>query len=216
MSEKQTLVGTGSGLHEANILESPEHQSDTVPEAVLGEPKAELAEAYIGSDGHVHELPPELRPGPDGKPPKLTEELMATLRRKYFTVRHVLLVDCGHKLDMINQPKNNCETCWYEFFNRHGKLVEVTHEFFTDHGKQPLVAMRGARYVKMFLRFMSTIHHMLEEQKALEAANGDRDKVGQSDTDVQREDRGEGCASKAVDAGRQTETGQVSDSVVQS
>lgn len=213
-SSDSPVIGTGSGLHETNLIEPTEHEGDSVPEKVSGPEPTELEQAYVGSDGHVHELPPELRPGPDGKPPKLTEELMATLRRKYFTVRHVRLTDCGHLLDMINQPKNNCETCWFEFFNRHGKLVDVTHEFFMDHGKEPLIAMRGARYVKMYLRFMSTVHHMLQEQK--EKENGTHNQVGQSDTDIRCGSGSQGTASETTDSRGETEGRQVSDDVTQS
>jgi hypothetical protein len=110
-------------------------------------------------------VPPELWPDANGNPPQLTEKLMRTLRGKYFTVRHVLLTDCGHKLDMINEPKNNCQTCWWTWFNSHPQLVEITDQFFRTHGKGPLVSMRGVKFFKMFVRFMSTVHHFLEQEK---------------------------------------------------
>jgi hypothetical protein len=111
-------------------------------------------------------LPPELQPDENGNPPQITEKLLGTLRGKYFTVRHPFLTDCGHRLDMINQPKNNCETCWWTFFNTHPQLVQVADEFFRNQGKNPMIAMRGVKFVKNFLRFMATVHHFLQEQKA--------------------------------------------------
>src|SRR5208283_5322638 len=74
--------------------------------------------------------PPELWPDKDGNPPVITERLLKSLRGKYFTVRHVRLGNCGHLLDMINQPKNNCHECWVAFFSTHPQLVEVAHQFY--------------------------------------------------------------------------------------
>ena len=99
---------------------------------------------------------------------------MAMLRGKYFTVRHDLM-PCGHKIDRVNQPKNNCEICWWNWLNTHGELVKVADEFFREYGKARLVAMRGKVFVKMFLRFMSTVQHLMEEQKNLKEKNDNQE-----------------------------------------
>lgn len=122
----------------------------------------------------LQRLPPELRPGADGKPPKITPKLLKQMRGHYFTVKHPLLENCGHKLDMINFPKRNCENCFYQFFNTHPQLVEVTDQFFRTHGKGPLIGMRGVKYFKAFVRYMATVIHFMkeeEERKAQEQAN---------------------------------------------
>lgn len=128
-----------------------------------GEPEAARAGAS--------QLPPELQPDKDGNPPELTESLLRKLRGRYFTVRHVFLKDCGHKLDMINQPKNNCDNCWFQFFNTHGELVQVADQFYRTHGKNAMEAMRGKKFVKNFGRFMVTVLAMKAEEKANESGN---------------------------------------------
>jgi hypothetical protein len=109
-------------------------------------------------------VPPELWPDASGNPPALTPQLMKRLRGKYFTVKHPRLT-CGHKLDMINQPKNNCGECWFAFFSTHPQLVEVAHQFYQTQGRGPMVGMRGSKFVKMFERFMAT---MFQEMKKRE------------------------------------------------
>jgi hypothetical protein len=102
-----------------------------------------------------------------------TEKTLAMLRGKYFTVRHVFLTNCQHKLDMINQPKNNCDSCWFQFFNTHSTLVETARDFHQQYGKERLIAMRGKKFFVAFCRFMSTVHHILEEQKLKGALRGE-------------------------------------------
>jgi hypothetical protein len=106
----------------------------------------------------------ELWPGEDGKPPELTQSLMAKLRSKYFTIRHSTL-QCGHKFDQINQPRGNCDFCWFAFFGCHMKLVEVADQFYRQHGKRAMVGMRGEKFVKYFTRFMSTLYHEQQKRK---------------------------------------------------
>lgn len=111
----------------------------------------------------VPQIPPELQPDKDGNPPAITPELIRKLRGKYFTVKHPRLTDCGHLLDMVNFPKRNCHTCLFNWFNSHAQLVELAHEFYTKHGRKALAAMRGDKFVKAFLMFMSTIAHFQKE-----------------------------------------------------
>jgi hypothetical protein len=170
----------GSGFHEECAdceFESPDaaHEPEIETPRVGDAQQADTPvgqQAFVGPDGQVHEIPPELI-GPDGKMLPFNERTMRMLRGKYFTVRHVYLQDCDHKIDMTNQPGNNCQNCWFNWFNTHGKLVDVTHELFKERGKAALVAIRGARYTKMYFRFMSTVQHFLAEQKAQEA-NGEK------------------------------------------
>jgi hypothetical protein len=145
-------------------------------------------------------VPPELRPDKDGNPPKLTEALMRKLRGKYFTVRHPLLTDCGHKLDMINQPKNNCENCWFQFFNTHAQLVEVTDQFFRTHGKNALVGMRGIKYAKNFGRYMVTVAHFMKEEGRLsEPSNPEGTDAGSVNGDEASIKAGEGRTDSPID-----------------
>ena len=215
----------GSGLHESSSefetrvgntqqTDTPEieptgvgsSESKTIAEL----PAAPEQQAFVGADGQVHQVPPELI-GPDGKMLPFNERTLAMLRGKYFTVRHDLM-PCGHKIDRINQPKNNCDICWWNWLNIHRKLIETAHEFYQQYGKERLVAMRGAKFVRMFLRYMSTVAHLLEEQKAQEKLNGNQDSsVGQLGDGTICTEAGEGSTSEAVDGGREVETGQVGD-----
>jgi hypothetical protein len=208
----------GSGFHDDGSAETQptgrEHleptvrEDEPVSEAVLGEPSqpATPEQAFIGADGQVHQVPPELI-GPDGKMLPLNEKTMRKLRNKYFTVRHDAL-PCGHKVDRVNQPKTNCETCWWGWLNTHGQLVQTAHEFIQQYGKERLVSLRGKVFVKMFLRFMSTVNHLIEEQKAQEKLNDNQGEPGPATGSIEGSE-GEGSASSAIDGGRQTETGEV-------
>ena len=160
LHSEDSVIDIESGLStEAEVPESPEP------------PVSEPPNAVITPDG-VQELPPWLI-GSDGKPLPINERTLRLIRGKTFTVRHILLEDCQHKMDMQNQPKTGCENCWYQWLNHHGTLVQTAHEFYQQFGKERLVAMRGAKFVKYFLMFMSTVAHMIEEQKAQEKPDGE-------------------------------------------
>jgi hypothetical protein len=208
MAERIENVGEGNrgSLPEAEIprVSSGLHSEAEVPESPEP-PVSEPPNAVITPDG-VQELPPWLI-GSDGKPLPINERTLRLIRGKTFTVRHIALT-CGHKMDLQNQPKTGCETCWWEWLNNHSTLVQTAHEFYQQFGKERLVAMRGKVFVKMFLRFMSTVAHMIEEQKKQEAANADR--TGESSGS-----QGEGSAVKAADSGRESQTGESGDDATQ-
>ena len=197
-----------SGLHsEDSILdiESGLPTETEVPESPEP-PVSEPPNAVITPDG-VQELPPWLI-GSDGKPLPINERTLRLIRGKTFTVRHILLT-CGHKMDLQNEPRTNCETCWWEWLNNHSTLVQTAHEFYQQYGKERLVGLRGKVFTRMFLRFMSTVAHFLEEQKKQEKLNGDNHEgtVGvQSEARIERE----GSPVKAADSGREVEAGEIS------
>lgn len=176
-SEFEARVGNAQQADTSNGQPIPEQVCDGTPEAV---PESLKQQAFVGDDGQVHEVPPELI-GPDGKMLPFTEKTVAMLRNKYFTVRHVLLKDCGHRLDMINFPKRNCQNCLFQWFNCHAKLVETAHEFYQQYGKERLIAMRGEKFVKAFLMFMSTVHYFLEQQKEQEKKREQENSRGVND-----------------------------------
>jgi predicted nucleic acid-binding Zn-ribbon protein len=126
----------------------------------------------IGSTPINPNLPPELQLDKDGNPPELTPRLFGKLRARYFTVKHPRLDACGHRFDLTNEPRNNCETCWVNFFAYHPTLVETADQFFRTQGKGPLIAMRGAKFVRYFTRYMATLYH---EQQLKEQQNGTQD-----------------------------------------
>ena len=154
---EDSVIDIESGLStEAEVPESPEP------------PVSEPPNAVITPEG-VQELPPWLI-GSDGKPLPINERTLRLIRGKTFTVRHDLGI-CNHKIDRINQPANHCHTCWWAFFQTHETLVQTAHEFYQQFGKERLVALRGRVFVKYFLMFMSTVQHLLEQQKEEQERN---------------------------------------------
>jgi hypothetical protein len=222
MEERNENVGEGNrgSLPEAEIprVASGLHSEDSILDIESGLPtKAEVPESpeppvseppnAVITPGGVQELPPWLI-GSDGKPLPINERTLRLIRGKTFTVRHILLT-CGHKMDLQNEPRTNCETCWWEWLNNHSTLVQTAHEFYQQYGKERLVGLRGKVFTRMFLRFMSTVAHFLEEQKKQEKLNGDNHEgtVGvQSEARIERE----GSPVKAADSGREVEASEIS------
>jgi hypothetical protein len=164
----------GSDSGEQAEPSSTTRANESTPSTVGGEDVPQLTAEEL------QRLPPELRPGPDGKPPKITEKLLRQMRGHYFTVKHVKLEQCGHRLDMVNEPRHNCENCWWQWFLHHPQLVETTDQFYRTQGKGPLIAMRGKKYATMFFRFMSTYIKMAKEEAALKAAQLLSEKANES------------------------------------
>src|SRR5581483_6148854 len=166
--------------------------TETQPEAAVREGTESVAQEEVPNGAltpeQLEQLPPELRPGPNGEPPQITEKTLRSLRAKYFTVKHPLLADCGHKLDMINQPRNNCENCWFQWFNTHPQLVETADQFFRTHGKGAMVGMRGEKFTKMFLRFMATVIHFMKQEGRL--PHDSNQSGGSPEASGEREGRG--------------------------
>lgn len=113
----------------------------------------------------VPNTPSELQPDKDGNPPKITPELIRKLRGRYFTIRHSRLEACGHRFDLVNEPRNNCDLCWVNFFAYHPDLVETADKFYIAHGKEPLIAMRGKKFFRYFTMYMSTLYHEQKEKE---------------------------------------------------
>ena len=99
------------------------------------------------------------------KPPQtLTETQFRALRRQYFTVRHGRCQPCGHRLDQITEPRNNCEPCWWAFFETHLALVETADRAYQEQGSNFLDKMRGMKFRRFFTRYMSTKLRLQQEQ----------------------------------------------------
>lgn len=111
-----------------------------------------------------------------GKP--LTEKQMRTLRGRYFTVKHIPQ-NCGHKLDMINEPRNNCQQCWFQWFNTHGQLCQTMDQAYHEKGLDFLISMRGKKAVKMFLKFMSTLAAWQNQMAQMQAQQQQPPQEGQ-------------------------------------
>jgi hypothetical protein len=91
---------------------------------------------------------------------------MRQLRGQYFTIRHIPLTDCGHKMDVINFPRHiHCENCVWQFFNFHPQLVQTVDEAWREHGKAFVVRLRGKKFAHLFARYMKTVAYFQEQEK---------------------------------------------------
>ena len=216
MEQQSVTVGKGNervGTSTTGTTELPvgffaDGESHT---AVLSVPGEGVEQPQEQPTQLVPTVPPELQPDAEGNPPNITPELIRQLRGKYFTVKHVRLLDCNHLLDMVNQPKNNCETCWFNWFNSHAKLIEVADEFYRAHGKAPMVAMRGIKFVKNFLRFMSTVHHFMQLEKEQKNVADNQERGAESDVLSNPEAVGTDASPAAVAEGREVGSSSGSD-----
>lgn len=95
---------------------------------------------------------------------ELTRKEWKNLLRLYFTVRRPVVEGCGHKIDTERPPKNNCEICWFAWFNSHGEIVQST----VQADKRFVVQIFGEKFLKMFNKFMATVARMTAEGKLKE------------------------------------------------
>ncbi len=189
----------------ATVIEGSD-SSSTIPSSSTTPPD-------ISEDGEINSsssvappagyenIPRELWPDANGNPPQLTEKLLRKLRGKYFTVKHPRLTECDHRLDMINEPRYNCENCWFQFFNTHPQLVEVADQFYKTHGKNAMISMRGVKFVKMFGRYMATVIHLMKEEGRLSGNNSEGTNPGSIDSSTDRFENEGGAIREADDQG---------------
>ena len=119
-------------------------------------------------------------------PPQMTRQVWKQMMRIHFTIRRGTAPGCGHKLSSINvpnekgentifitsDPRKNCDSCWFTYFNTNGQMTNIADECFREAGRDVLERSRGKRFVKYFLRFMSTIARFQREAAEKAAANG--------------------------------------------
>lgn len=193
-TQTERVVQADEGDGQPAAAEAVTSEQPTGAGAVSDQPTA--PEGYEG-------VAPELWPDKDGKPPKLTEALMRQLRGKYFTVKLPRLENCGHKYSPTNEPRmRNCENCWFQFFNTHPQLVETADQFWRTQGKQAMVGMRGEHFTKMFVRYMATVIHMMQEEKALNVSR-DKERIDGGSVNSGTEGLEAGASTSGVVEGRE-------------
>jgi len=128
------------------------------------------------------------------KPP--TRKEWGKIMRTFFTVQHGELKRCGHKLGVVEydqkgkpqffireEPHNNCEDCWFSFFNENSDMVATADRCFAEEGEPTLVRIRGKKFTKNFKKFMSTMTRFRQElAEQAEAARKEADGSGQVNT----------------------------------
>lgn len=111
---------------------------------------------------------------PDLQKKELTKKDIGNIRRMYFTVKHSIVEECGHKYNDLQEPHNNCPHCWFSFFNSHGDMVKLADEVFHEqNGTKLLAKLKGDKFVKMFTHFMSTIARWKNEADKLKGNDGE-------------------------------------------
>ena len=101
---------------------------------------------------------------PDGTIVPITRSEYKKGMHDGFTVKHRPL-PCGHKLVAGQPPRHrNCEACWFTFFQVHGELTQAVDEAYnsqgTEVGRELIKQLRGVKFLKNFLKFMSTVATM--------------------------------------------------------
>lgn len=120
-------------------------------------------------------------------PPKqLTKKEIKALFRAYFTVRRDRVKSCGHKFDMARDPRTGCEDCWFAYFGNNGPMTQTADECFQKEGRQTLERIRGKRFVKKFLKFMSTLARFQAEAKAAAALAAEKENNEQANGGTDR------------------------------
>lgn len=155
---------------------------------------------------------PESAKEPTPLPQQMTLRQFRALRGKYFTVKHKRMEPCGHRLDQITEPRSNCEFCWFAFFQTHGQLVQTADRAYQEQGVEFLDKIRGQKWRKMFLRFMSTVAMF---QKEMEAAKGKTDgQAGENQSSVElRQSIGQAIRDERYISNNGSESGPTSSDI---
>jgi len=149
---------------------SPEVQAQATDLIAVAE---EQADAASGADPElVYEktnaplkdgkLPDYYRKTTDGTIIPITKAEYKRGMLKEFTVKHQPL-PCGHKLvaDHNGPRHTNCDQCWLSYFQVFGEVTKAVEEAYqskgTEVGAELIKQLRGAKFLKHFLRFMSTV-----------------------------------------------------------
>lgn len=105
-----------------------------------------------------------------GPAKQLSKAEFKQLMGKFFTVRHKTVKACGHKLDTNQDPRHNCESCWFASFSMNGDTTRLADQCFQEGGAALLTKFRGSRFTKNFLKYMSTLARFQKEAEQAEAA----------------------------------------------
>jgi hypothetical protein len=108
-------------------------------------------------------------------PPQMTRKVWKEMMRIHFTVRRSTVKSCGHKINIQSDPRNNCPDCWFAYFQNNKSVTQIADECFTEAGGDVLERSRGKKFVRYFIRFMSTVARFQREaaEKAKENSNAE-------------------------------------------
>ena len=120
----------------------------------------------------------DLAPAPEPpKPP--TRKEWGKIMRLFFTIQRGRAKQCGHRLGVVEyspdgnhkvrintEPRDNCEFCWFAFFNENADMVATADRCFSEEGESTLVRIRGKKFTKNFKKFLSTMFRFKAELDA--------------------------------------------------
>jgi hypothetical protein len=158
---------------------TPASTNSAKPNRALAAPQCSdeefaAAEAhYAAEQAGQAELP---TPSPETFDPAKIRTQYKELLRWRFTVRRPLVKQCGHKINIAADPRNNCPSCWFAFFQSNGQITQIADECFTEAGRDVLERSRGKKFTRFFLMFMSTIARFQREAEEA-AAKGEQNEV---------------------------------------
>lgn len=118
------------------------------------------------------------------------------IMRLFFTVQRGRATKCGHRIGTVQyspdgknkvvinaEPRDNCEYCWFAFFNDNADMVATADQCFAEEGESTLVRIRGKKFTKNYLKFMSTMSKFQKElAEQAEAARKEANGSGQVNT----------------------------------
>jgi hypothetical protein len=98
-------------------------------------------------------------------PKQLTIADIRKLNKVYVTVQCPIVAKCGHRLNLNTPPRHrNCESCWFAWLNEHGELVKTLVNTHVEN-PQIIVQVQGAKFLKRFRQFMSTLAAWQKQQE---------------------------------------------------
>jgi hypothetical protein len=91
--------------------------------------------------------PAKAFPGSDDDPLRTTR-LTCTIKQPGA----VHVVECGHKFDPREMPRNNCGYCWYVYWQLHPAEVVAGQSVIKVYGKDAVIKSKGTKYYKALLQ----------------------------------------------------------------
>lgn len=80
---------------------------------------------------------------------------------------------CGHKFRAEFEPNHrNCEQCWFTYLTTHKPLVEAVEEAYQKGGAGLIIQLKGKKFLHNFLKYMSTIAFLKQQQERTKASDG--------------------------------------------
>jgi len=144
-----------------------EHQAE--PVTILSTPVPETSTSQLSPVGQ-EEVAGEIAKGQHDPivPKQMTRQVWKQMMRAEFTVRRPTVKLCGHKINLEADPRTNCESCWFAYFNNNKTMTEIADDCFQNAGRDILERSRGKKFTRQFMRFMSTVNRLVEEAKQKE------------------------------------------------